>query len=110
MGNRANETNCLVTLVEVEIADRLAGIGRLFRPFYRLLEFFFHEFGGVSLILNRLPEDGIAAIILLFHSARGFFNVVESLGLDGCGVGNDSSTLRIHFQHCVAAWAGDIEC
>lgn len=83
-------------LIEIEIADGFAGIGRLFRPFHCLLKLFFQEVRGISLILNRLPEDGIAAVVLFLHGPGGFLDVVKSLRLDGGSVGDDRVVLGIY--------------
>ena len=44
-------------LIEVEIADGLACIRRLFDPLERLLKFLFQHVGGMLLRLHRLPKD-----------------------------------------------------
>ena len=58
---------------------------------------------------ERLAEDRIAAAVLLFHGARGFFHIIKSLGLDWSGVGDDVARGRIDFHDRAAAGAGHIK-
>lgn len=59
--------------------------------------------------LNRLPEDGVASAILLFHGACGVVEIIESLGLDGGNMRNHSLSLSIDFQDRTTTRASQIE-
>ena len=63
--------------VEIEISNRLAGVGRFFRFLQSLLEFLFEQAGGVLLGFDGLLEDGFAATVLLTHRFRSSFHVAE---------------------------------
>lgn len=96
-------------LIQIEIADWFSGVGGFFGFFYGFLKFFLEQFGGVFLGLDGLAEDGVAAAILLFHGAGGFFHVLKSSRLDGRGMRDYGLRLRIDLQDCSAAGAGHIK-
>src|SRR4029077_9838870 len=95
----------LSTLVEIEVAYGLAGIGRFFGFADRFLEFLFQQFGGVLLRFHRLLEDGIPPAVLLFHGPCRLFHVVEHFGLDCRGMRYDRLRAGINLQHGIAARA-----
>ena len=99
----------VLQLIEIEVAQRLAGIGRFFGFLNRLLELFLQEIGGVLLIFDGLPENGIAAAVLLFHGPGGFFNIVESLNSWRWGVRNHGLVGVVDLQDRIAARAGNLE-
>src|SRR6266853_754390 len=103
------QANSETGLVQIEIPDRFARIGTLFRLLDRLLEFLLQQVGGVLLRLHRLAEDGIAAAVLLFHSPGRLFNVSKHLRLHGSRVGNNSLNFSVHLQDCTTTRASDIE-
>ena len=61
------------------------------------------------LVFDGLAEDGVAAAVLFLHGPRGFFDVIEHLGLNRGGVGNHSLGLGINLQYRTATWAGYFE-
>jgi len=95
-----------VELVEVEVADGLAGVGGFFGFAHGFLEFFLEQVGGVLLGLQGLTEDGVAAVVLFFHGAGRFFHVVEHFRLHRGGVSNDGFRFRIDLQNRITAGAG----
>ena len=95
--------------VEIEISNRLPGVGRFLRLFHRLLKFFLQQVGGVSLCFDRLLEDRLAAAILLTHGARRRFHIVESLRFHRGRMGNYSTRSYIDLQQRIAAGAGYFE-
>src|SRR6516225_1895734 len=96
-------------LIEVEIANRLARVGRLFRLFHGFLEFLFEQLGGVLLILDRLSEDGIAAAVLFLHGPCSFLDVVEHLRLYGASMRDHRFRVGINLQNRIATRTGDFE-
>ena len=95
--------------VEIEVADGLAGIGRFFGFLDRFLKLLIQQFGSVFLVFYRLAKDGVATAILLSHGVGGRFHIIEHLGFDGGGMGNDGLAFRIHLEHRAAARAGHLE-
>jgi hypothetical protein len=96
-------------LVEVEIANGFAGVWGFFGLLDRFLKFLFQKISGMLLRFYRLTEDGFAATVLLFHSLGRSFEIIEHLGLDRRGVGDDAFSRGIDFQHRAAARASYIE-
>ena len=47
----------VLELIEIEVSQGLARIGRFFGLLYRLLELFLQQVGSMFLILHRLPEN-----------------------------------------------------
>jgi hypothetical protein len=97
------------SLVEIEIADGFAGVGRFLGLFDRLLEFLFQKISGVLLRFHRLTEDGLATAVLFFHGLGSRLEIVKHLGLDGGGMGDNPFSRWIDLQHRAAAGAGYIE-
>ena len=58
---------------------------------------------------HRLPENRVAAAVLLFHGASRFFHVIESFRLDGSSVRNNAARGRIDLQDRAAARASYIK-
>src|SRR5579862_7189503 len=58
---------------------------------------------------HRLAEDRVATAVLLFHSACGFFHVVEGLRLDWSRVSDDAADRGVDLQDRAAARAGYIK-
>src|SRR5207249_6474589 len=56
-----------------------------------------------------MPKYRLSPDVLLSHSARCFFHVSESLGLDRGGVSDYCLVGRIHLQHCAATGASHFE-
>ncbi len=71
--------------------------------------FFSSKLGSVLLRLYRLPEDGIAAGVLLLHGPGGLFDVGEHLGLDCGGVSDNSLDFGVHLKDGIATGAGHLE-
>src|SRR5580692_7144464 len=97
------------SLVEVKIANGFAGIGRFFSFPDRFLELLFQKISGVFLRFHRLTEDGLATAVLFFHGLGSCLEIVEHLGLDGGGMGDNPFSRWIDLQHRAAAGAGYIE-
>src|SRR5947208_3495247 len=95
--------------IQVKIADRSAGVRGFFGFAQRFLKFLLKQVGGVLLRLDGLAENRVAPVVLLFHCAGGFLHVVEHFRLDGGDMGNDCLDIGIHFEHCAAARASQIE-
>lgn len=96
-------------LIQIKIPDGLARIRRFFRPLHRFPEFFFQQVCRVSLVLNRLPEDRVATVILLLHSSRRFLNVIKSFWLYGRGMSNHCPVFRINLENRIAARASYVK-
>jgi len=58
---------------------------------------------------NRLPEDGIAAAVLLLHRTSSIIEIVEHLRFHRRDVGNHGFGFGIHLQDRSAARAGQVE-
>jgi len=56
-----------------------------------------------------LAEDGVAAAILLFHGASGFFHILKSSGFYGRGMGDYGLRFRVNLKDRSAAGAGHIK-
>jgi hypothetical protein len=97
------------TLVQIEIADGPARVGRLFGFLYRLLKLFIQQFGSMFLRFHRLTENRFAPAVLFFHGPGGFFHVVEHSGLYRGGVGNNSGGCGIDLQQRAAARTGNFD-
>src|SRR5579872_274324 len=83
-----NATRTGPRLVEVEVADRLAGVWSFFGLLDRLLKLLLQKVGSMFLGFNRLPEDGFTPAVLLFHGLGGGLHVGERSRLDGGCVGD----------------------
>src|ERR1700680_2732197 len=79
-----------MALVQIEIANGFAGVGRLFGLLDCLLKLFFQKISCVFLGFDGLAKDGFAAAVLFFHGLGSCLEVIEHLGLDGGSMGNDS--------------------
>src|SRR5271157_2056347 len=95
--------------VEIEVANRLARVGSLFRLLQRLLEFLLQQVGSVLLSFYRLLENRFAAVVLFAHGLGRGLHITEGLRLHGSGVGDDGAGCRIYFEHRAAAGAGHFE-
>src|SRR6266853_1755327 len=95
--------------VQVEIANGLTGIRRFFRLLDRFLKFLLPNIGGVLLGLDGLAEDRFTTVILLFHGASSFFDVLKHLGLNRRGMGDYRPRADINLQHGVTAGTGHFE-
>jgi len=96
-------------LVQVEIANRLAGVWGFFGLLDRLLELLFQKISRMFLRFHRLPEDGFAAAVLLLHGLGSCLEVVKHPGLDRGSMGDDALGRRIDLQHRAAARARNVE-
>jgi len=99
----------LTLLVELEVADGLAGIRGFLRLLDCFLEFLFQEIRSMLLRFHRLAENGFAPAVLLFHGTGGLLDVTEHFGLYGRGVSDDSFRLRIDFEHGATARTSNLE-
>ena len=97
------------TSVKIEVADGLAGIGSLFSFANGFLELLFQQIGGIPLGFHGLAENRVAPIVLLLHSARRFFHVIEHFWLDGSRVSNDGPGIGIDLQNRIKTGASDFE-
>src|SRR5882724_6603961 len=95
--------------IEIEIADRLAGIRRLFRLLHRFLEFLLQQLRSMLLRIDVLAEYRLAPDVLFLHRARRFFHVSEHSWLDGRGVRDNTLRRDVHFHHRPATRTGNVE-
>ena len=93
-------------LIEIEVADGLAGVGSLFGLANGFLKFLFQQVGGVFLSFEGLAKDGVAATVLLFHGPRGFLHIRKGLGLYRGGVRDHGLRRGIDLEDSVAARTG----
>src|SRR5580700_2743966 len=91
-------------LVQIEIADGFAGVGRFLRLLDRFLKLLFQKISGVLLRLHRLAKDGFAAAVLFFHGLGSCLEIIEHLGLDSGRMRDDSFSRGIDLKNCTAAW------
>jgi|ERR1700722_11358275 len=96
-------------LVEVEIANGLAGVGRFFSLLDRFLKLLLQEVSGVFLSFYGLSEDGFPAAVLLLHGLGGCLEIIEHFGLYSGSMRDDTFRRGIDFQHRAAAGAGNVE-
>src|SRR5271157_5522510 len=96
-------------LIQIEVAQRLPGVGRFLGALERFLEFLFQQIALVFLGLHRLPEDGLLAAVLVLHGARRRFQVFEGLGNRLGGVRDYSLGVGIDLQDRTAAGTGNFE-
>jgi FMN phosphatase YigB (HAD superfamily) len=96
-------------LIQIEIAYRLAGVGRFLGFAHGFLKLLFKQVRRVLLRLDRLPEDGIAPAVLLFHRPGSIVEIVEHLRLDWRNMRDYAFGFRIYLQHSAAAGASEVE-
>src|SRR5580698_4900824 len=99
----------LAKLIEIEIADRLSRIRRLFRLPQRFLKLLLEQIGGVLLRLNRLLKNRVAPAVLLAHGFGGGLHVVESFRFYGSSVRDDCACFVVNFEHGIAAGTSHFE-
>ena len=96
-------------LIEIKIADGLAGIGRFLGAFHRFLKLLLEQVGAILLRLDGLTKNRFLAAILLAHRAGGIFKVRESFRRCRGGMRDHRLRAWVHFQDGIAARAGDFK-
>jgi len=108
-GDRVIGPSADLSSIKIEVADRLAGVGRFFGLLEGFPELLLQQFGGVFLRFDRLAKDGVAPAVLLLHGAGGLFHILERFWLDGSHVRDDGTGGGVDLQHRAAAGTGYIE-
>src|SRR4029077_13400477 len=102
MAEQKRTSGCGHESVEVEVANRLARVGRLFRFLDRFLKLLLKQVGSVLLRLDRLLKYGLPPAVLLAHGLGCSFHVGEGLRLDRRRMGDDGGGLSVNLQYRAA--------
>jgi len=95
--------------VEVEFAERLAGIGRLLRFFNGLGETLVEDVFLILLGFEGLTEEAFLALFLFAEMAGGLVEVFEGTFAGSGRVGDDGARGDIDLEHRPAIGTGDFQ-
>src|ERR1035437_8165979 len=105
-----NASLCLCgELVQIEVANGLAGIGRFLGALESFLKLFLEQVALMLLRLHRLPENGFLTGVLVLHGARRRFQVLEGFGSSLGRMRNHSLGIAVDLQQRTAAGTWNFE-
>src|ERR1039458_5299699 len=105
-----NASLCLCgELVQIEVANGLAGIGGFLGALQSFLKLFLQQVALMLLRLHRLPENGFLTGVLVLHGARRRFQVLEGLGSSLGRMRNHRLGVTVDLQQRTAAGTWNFE-